>query len=465
MAAFYVGWSILQDKIGIHDPVAIAVVVCGFTPFLIWSLVDFRLGLLFTIISAPLLQAPIIPHSFTSGFGDLFAISTIFGFLLSHRKFSLHKLFCKLWRNEYIFLVLIILSAILSLIFSGNNSFPLTERYGVAEIAGLITMMAFMAILVCEISRGGYIEFVLKSCAVSLGVVVASAFLGLPNAFFCINGYGSSDSWSVNGALNSSFGNPSYFGAYVAAIMPLLLWKFHSEIAGRGQRLAFFTIIVLMAVLVLLTLSRSALVGLAVSMAGFALVARFQNMSYILILVIAALISMYSMFWSVSVNSCRLHSGPAAQEVGARKSLLVANLDGTPELDGGMQVRLKLAENAFHAWQMHPFTGVGIGLLANYSNVGGIPNRAHNIFLTVLAEQGLLGIIAWSFWVGGLMFAIIRSLRSGKYDLEIKLLALALFSVFIQGLAMDYYRMTWIWVVFALVLSAPDWSREKKNRQ
>mgnify|MGYP000432107102 CR=1 FL=1 len=73
MAIIYGVWLFLSNGATQYDARALGVLIAGFAPLLVYSIYDYRTGLLLSIIATPLLVIPPIPHSFTSGLGDLFA--------------------------------------------------------------------------------------------------------------------------------------------------------------------------------------------------------------------------------------------------------------------------------------------------------------------------------------------------------------------------------------------------------
>lgn len=115
-------------------------------------------------------------------------------------------------------------------------------------------------------------------------------------------------------------------------------------------------------------------------------------------------------------------------------------------VDGGLAVRIALTKNAIQAWRDHPGTGVGAGLLANYSSVDGQANRAHNVILTILAEQGIVALMAWTGWLASLLAVFWHARRQlAERGYPSAFLFLAFVGMMVQGIFMDFYRVIWLW--------------------
>jgi O-antigen ligase len=148
--------------------------------------------------------------------------------------------------------------------------------------------------------------------------------------------------------------------------------------------------------------------------------------------------------------------------------------------------RLAVAERfvywtvAFRAFADHPLLGVGPGntgfffernrppygdQLTEIRNViddpsFGFPNPK-NLWLRILAENGILGLATFGVWFG-LMAAASLSLWRGVHGVD-KLIglagALAVLIQLIEGFSLDTYALPQLWIVFGLVTAAA-WRRQ-----
>lgn len=463
MAIAYGPWLLLRETYGDHGYWALLPVVLGFTPLALWALYDYRLGLIFAIVAAPLLTAPPIPHGFTQGFGDLFGICAVMGYLLRHpdpRKWR------GLWRREYVWLLLILAAAFLSLALS--PVWVLEVRYGIqyslAEIAGYVLGMAYLVVLVNELRDRLDIKVFLYAVVAAVLIVLLFSLVSWVWSLACVGGYGARTALTTNGAISATFSNPNYQAGYLVTVLPFILWVYLQAQQRSWMRYFAATGALLLIFFVQATISRSGLVGLVVVWLGWLVITRRERGTRLMTVVFALMLPMTAALWwypnyychpsnlgdahePYKGGSTQLNKGPT------QRIKFAANVSKGFE-GGSISVRIQLAKNAITAWRNHPFTGVGPALLSNYSSVDGQLNRAHNVMLTVLAEQGIVGLLAWTGWSVSLLTVFWRIHRQGKvYSHGTALLLLAFMGVLVQSMFMDYYRVIWVWQVGALVLA------------
>ncbi len=196
------------------------------------------------------------------------------------------------------------------------------------------------------------------------------------------------------GRATGPFSNPNYLGSF-AAIMLVAAFAL-LVVAGTWRlRIAIGASVLALAVATALSLSRGSLV---VAVAGVAIVVllRWRMLGVICLIggVLAAFV-LYPIFvqW-------RLESLTGSASSGA---YLIMN-----ESDEGRLIGLLAAPVLFLS---SPLVGVGFGHFVPMSIlVTGIttPINAHNWYLTVLAEQGVVGVVLWS----ALAAAIVHRLRA-----------------------------------------------------
>lgn len=483
MALAYGPWLILREIHGDHGYWALLPVL-GFTPLALWALYDYRLGLMFAIVAAPLLTAPPIPHGFTQGFGDLFGICAVIGFLLRYpdpRKWR------RLWRGEYVWLLLILVAAFLSLALSPvwQQEVRYGIKYSLAEIAGYTVAMAYLVVLVNELRDRLDIKVFLYAVAAAVLIVALFSLASLIWSMTCVGGYAARTALTVNGALTSTFANPNYQASYLVTVLPFALWFYLQAQPRSWPRYFAAAAILLLILFVQATISRGGFVGLVAIWIGWLAITRWKKGTRRMTVVISLMLPMTFTFWWYPTYNCypfnysndsrppiKIESGPSIK-VESSKSIsdsihqIKFAASVTKGLgDGGVSVRIELARNAISAWRDHPITGVGIALLSNYSSVDGQINRAHNVMLTVLAEQGIIGLLVWTGWLGSLLAVFWRARRQvAECGHPSAFLLVAFMGAILQSMFMDYYRVIWVWQVGALVLAwgAIAFDRDKRR--
>lgn len=475
MAIAYGPWLLLREIHSDHGYWALLPVVVGFIPLAVWSLYDYRVGLLLAIIAAPLLSAPPIPHGFTQGFGDLFAVCAVVGYVLRHPD---PREWRRLWRREYIWLLLILTAAFLSLAVSPVWGRPVAYgvKYSLAEIAGFTLAMAYLSVLVNEVRGRLDVKVVLYAVAAAILLVVLYSLVSLGWSLTCTGGYGALTAFTTNGAISATFSNPNYQAGYLLMVIPGVLWFYLRAQRRSLARYVSAVTALLLIFFVQATISRAGLVGLFVIWFGWLLITRWEKGSRMMTVVFTMMLPVTFAFWwypnymchpSNLGGSTEFAKGDVTQLVKRDISQLTkgdvserikfaANVSKGFDAGGhgGVSTRVKLGRNAISVWRDHPITGVGPALLSNYSSVDGQINRAHNVMLTVLAEQGIVGLMVWSGWLASL-FAIFWRLRPqlAERGHPSAFLLLAFIGVVVQSMFMDYYRVIWIWQLGALVLA------------
>lgn len=468
MATWYAVWLWLRGIHGDHSASALTPVMIGFAPLLLWALFDYRIGLLLTATASPLLVAPIIPHGFTQGFGDLFAASTVAGFAL--RLPHPHD-WLRLWRPEYLWLTLVLIAALVSLAASPAWIQPVKYgiKYGLAEIAGYCLAITYLAVLAHELRDKRDFKALLYAVAAATLIVTVFSLAALSMSKNCVGGYGARTVLTSNQAITSTFDNPNYLACYLLAVLPLaLLVYLRSAHSTLVRRIAAVSVMLLI-FMVQATMSRSGLVGLIILWLGWLAIARWQPSTRMMSVIMGLMLPITVAVWwypactcsDVPESSCAprqliysLKSDPEVQGLNLISSISESVANTPKKWDVG--VRHNLAQNAVAIWREYPITGVGVALMSNYSSVDGQANRAHNVMLTVLAEQGAIGVLAWTGWLGCIAAVFWRARRKLlEPNSPLAFLALSFLAMVVQSLFMDHYRMIWLWQLGALILATP----------
>ncbi|MBI4385482.1 O-antigen ligase family protein [Candidatus Parcubacteria bacterium] len=179
--------------------------------------------------------------------------------------------------------------------------------------------------------------------------------------------------------------DPHTLGAVLVVTLPFMVAAWHSAVRPR-QRAAWFAALVLATGMIALTFSRSAYAGLAA--AGFVAACRLGR-RFVLIFFAAAVLAL------------------AVPFVGER------TLGAVDVGEGSNAERLRAWHAGFAAAVTHP-TGVGLGNYALLVRPEGAftyrtPVSAHNTYLELAVETGVVGLILWLALLGGALFALGRA--------------------------------------------------------
>jgi O-antigen ligase len=142
---------------------------------------------------------------------------------------------------------------------------------------------------------------------------------------------------------------------------------------------------------------------------------------------------------------------------------------------GTMGLRYGLWQAGFQMWLDHPLTGVGIGQFDNYLpqyGIGLLPTHrlnlgAHNLYISMLAETGLVGFLLFSGMIANVLINLIRSTRST--DLEKSVLAqvwlIVLIVILVGGLTKhdQYDKLLWLVLGIGASLSSDKFVQTEKS--
>ena len=253
---------------------------------------------------------------------------------------------------------------------------------------------------------------------------------------------------------NSFFNDPNILGGYLAAGM-CVTYSLRAHHAANGRRLraaAEWLALAIMGLCMVLTMSRSGLVGLAVggsiALWQFPDVLRRPPFWISLALIVLAAV----------VGSMAVHIDPM---------ILVQRMSGSFDTgDLSNRTHLDVFLYGLRLLARHPLTGVGLG---NFGEFYGTEVDAysrsmmtHCAPMTYFAESGLpggLAFIALQGWVVSRAWGVMRSLGLRARDPELHALATGLLSavvaIAIANLFYDYYLRTFVWVISGLAVSLP----------
>jgi O-antigen ligase len=119
--------------------------------------------------------------------------------------------------------------------------------------------------------------------------------------------------------------------------------------------------------------------------------------------------------------------------------------------EGDLNNRTNNWREGLAAFAQHPLLGVGSNM---YRSVNRLGKLAHNSFLSVLVELGLIGFTLFGLI---LTFAVIQALRQSKWDSMFWLSVLAAWAISAFTLTYEYRKATWL-ILSLLIASAAQTS-------
>jgi O-antigen ligase len=183
------------------------------------------------------------------------------------------------------------------------------------------------------------------------------------------------------GPVGGFFENPNDLALNLAAFLPLAM-MYVKRPGPAFKRLLCLLISVLMIVAMILTKSRSGMVGAVAMFAVFVLSARMIKPSFVLAAIVGAMLVLPNVpasFWE------RMASITDAQK----------------DQTGSREERVLLMEQAWIVFLEHPLTGVGAGQFKNFGPPGQGKRwrETHNVLLQVAAELGFVGLVTFIFLI------------------------------------------------------------------
>lgn len=467
MALFYLGWLWAEPVYGGGSIKALAFAIIGFGPFALWSLVNYRVGLLLTLVALPFIHAPAIPHSFTQGFGDLMAAATGIGFAARHAD---PRTWLVGWRRGYWWLLAMGAAMALSLVFM--MPLPASAAYdlnfGLADIAGLVLDAGFLAILVGHLRTRADVAAVGRALAAMLAVVLVHGAVGLAGIPTCWGGYQVATVFSSAQRPIGPLQGSHEFMAFLVALLPLCLFGF-VRARDRGRRgIVYAVAILLCAILIGTSQSRTGLLALGAIGLGWIAITPFERGQRFLKVAVLTAVPLSLAVWhypgcvcsDAPPEICRIpYSWTSDGGILGEHHLAVNNLLYRETVDPFRKV---VWAKSLSAWLEQPVSGVGTGMLPNYLETH---TRAANSLLTTLAEQGVIGLVAllgWWLFVAA-NFWRHRRLILSKAGVPLGFAALSFGGISLVSLFHDQFSYQYIWIVFALSIALGNLADRGEN--
>lgn len=245
----------------------------------------------------------------------------------------------------------------------------------------------------------------------------------------------------------STLGQPNWLAAWLVALIPLTWALAYSEKEKlfKKKLLPFFGygLFVIFYLCLLYTKSRSGLFGLAIAYAAFwgligfinlkrlkKLIKPFVIINFILIIITAFVGTPWTPQAGQLINKFRPQPTPEPEE-----ATISAEPEIVPFVSESGDIRKIVWQGAIEIWKDYPIFGTGVETFA-YSYYWHRPrahndvsewdllyNKAHNEYLTILANTGLVGLITYLGLIGVFLIWALKQIISKKSVLAIALLA------------------------------------------
>lgn len=418
-----------------------------------------------------------------NGFIEKILYSTISFFRKIFKKLKLDKIFKdSIFEKTYIWIgvtialapiletmqilllvLLSILSFILKVLLEDNFKFKYTPIN--AWVIGFILIYALSAIISMNVVTSLKISLLIISFIlfyfVSVNSIENKKQLNIMIAIFVITGlvvslYGiyqymfggsfASSSYvdkemfeDISTRITGTFDNPNVMGEYLLFIIPLAI-TYLFNLKGLVKKIVAFSIIVIMTISLALTYSRGCYLGLIASVGVFLLLI---NLKFI-ILFLAGILAVPFVLPSSIIN----------------RFTSIGNTG-----DSSTSYRISIWKGAIDMIKDYWYRPIGQGTVAfnsiypfySYSGVGA--EHTHNLFLQIIIETGILGVISFI----GILFKFYQTLCHGlkvSNDKEISVCMIAFISGMTGFLIQSLFDNTWynnriiliFWIFIALAM-------------
>jgi len=185
--------------------------------------------------------------------------------------------------------------------------------------------------------------------------------------------------------IGSTLLEPNYFGIFLASVILIVLSKLvYGSLGPRHAALKILSwlFLAILVAVFLCTFSLSAMFGLSLGLCilGWCTL-KYQRLVRSLIMSLVVLLLFLVVQHRVSIHT----GGSSLIEIVSQR--VTMRWESAPDLFG----REKFFIEAFEEFAKNPFVGGGAGVLAHLTS--GRLSSAHNTFLTIMSEQGLLGLV------------------------------------------------------------------------
>jgi O-antigen ligase len=238
--------------------------------------------------------------------------------------------------------------------------------------------------------------------------------------------------------------NPDGFGFIIALGIPVAWYLASSAGTTRWQRVfrvVNFAFIPAAFLGLALSGTRTAAVGGLVGMAfGLATLVRLRPIARVAILVAFAY-AFYALL-------------PVVQPLRSFERLGTTTVEAT---DGDLNGRLLQWREGLASFSEHPLLGVGSNM---YRSVNSLGKEAHNSFISILVELGLIGMVLFGIV---LLIALIDALALPRWDRAFWLTVLLVWAIGASTLTWEHRKTTWVFLTLLVASAALVTRRDRSS--
>lgn len=204
----------------------------------------------------------------------------------------------------------------------------------------------------------------------------------------------------------SVLGNPNLMASFIALVVPIVVYKL-AVVSKPLSRWLLTGWLILLSAAILLTQSRGGLLALIIAVGFYALVLYLRTKPALPMAQTGSIVS------PKMILGLPKRAWPVGLGILGLFGLFIGLIVSSRDLSYGVDVRQQVMAGALKTWASHPFLGSGPGTLGeeiirHQQPLNVIWADAHNLYLTLAAETGLLGAIGL-IWLAGAAVTVLRS--------------------------------------------------------
>ena len=226
--------------------------------------------------------------------------------------------------------------------------------------------------------------------------------------------------------------NPDGYGFIIALGIPVACYLAASAETPRVLRFLNYGFLPVAFLGIALSGTRTASVGAAVGLLyGFATLTRLRLVTRVAVVALLA-VALLALL-------------PIVQPL---RSFQRLGTTGTEVAQGDLNGRTELWREGFNAFLEHPVLGVGTDM---YRSVSALSKVAHNSYLSVLVEEGLIGLVLFVAILGIVVWQV-RLLS--RWDRNFWITVLVVWAIGASTLTWEQRKTTWLFLTFVVAAAA-----------
>jgi O-antigen ligase/polysaccharide polymerase Wzy-like membrane protein len=226
--------------------------------------------------------------------------------------------------------------------------------------------------------------------------------------------------------------NPDGYGFIVALAIPIACYLAASPETPRLLRFLNYGFLPVAFIGIALSGARTASVGAAIGLLyGFATLTRLRLVTRLAVVAVLA-VALLAVF-------------PIVQPL---RSFQRLGTTGTEVAQGDLNGRIELWRAGIDSFKDHPVFGVGADM---YRSVNALGKVAHNSYVSVLVEEGLIGLLLFAAILGIVAWKL---LLLPKWDRNFWLTVLLVWAIGASTLTWEQRKTTWLFLTFVVAAAA-----------